>query len=64
MEFAKVYQRGREAFDQLLVSGTLRAKATRGAMFLSGGSIAEQASRFARNMLLTRLLAPGAFGAM
>jgi len=33
-------------------------------MFLGGGSVAEQASRFARNMLLTRLLAPSAFGAM
>jgi O-antigen/teichoic acid export membrane protein len=64
MEFAKIYGRGREAFERLLLSGTLRAKATRGAMFLGGGSIAEQASRFARNMLLTRLLAPSAFGAM
>ena len=64
MELAKVYQRGREAFDRLLLSGTLRAKATRGAMFLGGGSIAEQASRFGRNMLLTRLLAPSAFGVM
>ncbi len=64
MEFAKIYGRGREAFDRLLLSGTLRAKATRGAMFLGSGSVAEQASRFARNMLLTRLLAPSAFGAM
>jgi O-antigen/teichoic acid export membrane protein len=64
MEFAKIYDRGREAFARLLLSGTLRAKATRGAMFLGGGSVAEQASRFARNMLLTRLLAPSAFGAM
>jgi len=64
MEFAEIYDRGREAFGRLLLSGTLRAKATRGAMFLGGGSVAEQASRFARNMLLTRLLAPSAFGAM
>jgi O-antigen/teichoic acid export membrane protein len=64
MEFAKTYDRGREAFGRLLLSGTLRAKATRGAMFLGAGSVAEQASRFARNMLLTRLLAPSAFGAM
>jgi O-antigen/teichoic acid export membrane protein len=33
-------------------------------MFLGGGSVAEQATRFARNMLLTRLLAPSAFGVM
>src|SRR5271166_4017287 len=64
MVFAKVYRRGSEALDRLLRSGTLRAKATRGAMFLGGGSFAEQTSRFARNMLLTRLLAPSAFGAM
>jgi len=64
MGLAKVYQRSREAFDRLLHSGTLRAKATRGAMFLGGGSVAEQASRFTRNMLLTRLLAPSAFGVM
>ena len=36
----------------------------RGGVLLGGGSIAEQASRFARNMILTRLLAPSAFGAM
>lgn len=64
MEFAKIYGRGKETFDRLLVGGTLRAKATRGAMFLGGGSIAEQASRFARNILLARLLAPSDFGAM
>ena len=64
MVFAKVYRRGSEALDRLLRSGTLRAKATRGAMFLGGGSFAEQTSRFARNMLLTRLLAPSAFGVM
>jgi len=48
-----------------LVSGeNLRAKTTRGAVLLGSGSFAEQASRFARNMLLTRLLAPSAFGTM
>ena len=36
----------------------------RGGAWLGGGSIAEQASRFGRNMILTRRLAPGAFGAM
>ena len=36
----------------------------RGGAWLGGGSVAEQASRFARNMILTRLLAPSAFGAM
>ena len=64
MNLVQLYRRGREAFDRLLLSGTLRAKATRGALFLGGGSVVEQASRFARNMLLTRLLAPSAFGVM
>jgi O-antigen/teichoic acid export membrane protein len=64
MDFARIHDRVKLSFDRLLLTGTLRAKATRGAMFLGGGSVAEQASRFARNMLLTRLLAPSAFGAM
>ena len=64
MNFAGIQDRVKVAFSRLLLDGTLRGKATRGAMFLGGGSVAEQASRFARNMLLTRLLAPSAFGAM
>lgn len=60
MNLARIYERGK------LVSGgrTLRAKATRGAMLLGSGSVAEQTTRFIRNMVLTRLLAPSAFGAM
>ncbi len=42
----------------------LRTKAMRGGLWLGAGSIAEQAFRFGRNMILTRLLAPSAFGAM
>lgn len=42
----------------------LRAKAARGGMSLGAGTAAEQVSRFARNMLLARLLMPSAFGAM
>jgi O-antigen/teichoic acid export membrane protein len=64
MDFGKIYNRGKEALEGLLLSGTLRAKAMRGGVFLGGGNVAEQASRFARNMILTRLLAPSAFGAM
>ena len=36
----------------------------RGGLFLTAGSVAEQASRFARNIILARLLAPSAFGTM
>jgi lipopolysaccharide exporter len=64
MDFARIYDRGKTAVAHLLASGTLRAQAMRGVVWLGGGSIAEQASRFARNMILTRLLAPSAFGAM
>jgi O-antigen/teichoic acid export membrane protein len=64
MDFAKNYERCKAAFDRLLLGTTLRAKATRGGVFLGGGSVAEQTSRFARNMVLTRLLAPSAFGAI
>jgi len=64
MHFGKIYSRGKVTFDRLLLGGGLRAKATRGGMWLGSGSVAEQASRFARNMVLTRLLAPSAFGAM
>jgi O-antigen/teichoic acid export membrane protein len=58
------YGRVKVVIGGLLLSDGLRAKAMRGATWLGGGSVAEQAFRFARNMLLTRLLAPSAFGAM
>jgi lipopolysaccharide exporter len=64
MALAEFYSRSKLTLDRLLGGGTLRAKAMRGAALLGGGSAAEQAIRFARNMLLTRLLAPNAFGAM
>jgi O-antigen/teichoic acid export membrane protein len=64
MESAKIFGRARGACERLLLNGSLRAKAMRGAIFLGSGSVAEQASRFARNMVLARLLAPSAFGAM
>src|ERR1700689_2596434 len=64
MDFGRIYDRGKVSFDRLLLGGTLRAKAMRGGVILGGGSVAEQGSRFARNMILTRLLAPSAFGAM
>jgi O-antigen/teichoic acid export membrane protein len=42
----------------------LKAKVFRGGAWLGSGSLAEQVSRFGRNMLLARLLAPEAFGTM
>jgi O-antigen/teichoic acid export membrane protein len=60
----KLFDRVKGAADRALMGEGLRAKATRGGAWLGSGSFAEQASRFVRNMLLTRLLAPSAFGAM
>lgn len=64
MDFARLYSRVRGYIDRLMLGENLRAKTTRGAVLLGGASLGEQASRFARNMLLTRLLAPSAFGTM
>ena len=47
-----------------LSGDALRAKTMRGGAWLGGWSVAELAVRFVRNMLLARLLAPGAFGTM
>ncbi len=47
-----------------MMGDALRAKAMRGGVWLGSGSLAEQTTRFVRNMILTRLLAPSAFGAM
>lgn len=64
MKLARIYDRIKVILDRLPRGGTLRAKATRGALLLGSGSVAEQGGRFLRNMILTRLLAPSAFGVM
>ena len=64
MDIRRSFDRAKAAIEGLLEGDALRAKTMRGGAWLGGGSIAEQAARFARNMMLTRLLAPGAFGAM
>jgi O-antigen/teichoic acid export membrane protein len=64
MTFPQSYNRIRSAMENLLLSEGLRAKAIFGGAWLAGGSIAEQAVRFARNIVLARLLAPGDFGTM
>lgn len=51
-------------WDSTATENSLRAKVFRGGAWLGSGSFAEQAARFGRNMLLTRLLAPEAFGTM
>jgi lipopolysaccharide exporter len=64
MNIRRSYDRGREMIGALLLGEGLRAKVVRGGTWLGAGSAAEQAARFARNMILTRILAPNAFGAM
>jgi O-antigen/teichoic acid export membrane protein len=64
MTLMRSYDRAKVVIGDLLLSDGLRSKAMRGGTWLGAGSVAEQAVRFARNMLLTRLLAPNAFGAM
>jgi len=43
---------------------SLKARAVRGSLWLGAGSVAEQTTRFARNLILARILAPSAFGTM
>jgi O-antigen/teichoic acid export membrane protein len=50
--------------ESVIVGDGLKAKVIRGGAWLGGGNVAEQAARFGRNMILTRILAPEAFGAM
>lgn len=64
MDLMETYGRAKAFITDLFLRDALRAKAMRGGAWLGTGSVAEQAVRFARNMLLTRILAPGAFGTM
>jgi lipopolysaccharide exporter len=64
MDAVRVFGRLKVAANRAFLGESLRARAARGGAWLGCGSFAEQVSRFARNMLLTRLLAPNAFGTM
>jgi lipopolysaccharide exporter len=64
MKPSALFTRAKESMSRSLVGNGLRAKAARGGAWLGSGSFVEQVCRFARNMLLARLLAPGAFGEM
>ncbi len=64
MDLRQKFDRVKVGIGDVLLGDGLRAKVMRGGTWLGAGSLAEQMVRFARNMLLTRLLAPGAFGAM
>jgi O-antigen/teichoic acid export membrane protein len=64
MDLMRAYGRAKASINGLVLDDALRAKAMRGGAWLGSASVAEQAVRFARNMLLARILAPGAFGTM
>jgi lipopolysaccharide exporter len=57
-------QRAKESFGKVFVGGSMKAKVFRGGIWMGAGSFSEQLTRFGRNMILTRLLAPEAFGTM
>ena len=59
-----MYERFKTRIESTLHHKGLKAKVFRGGAWLGTGSVAEQTARFARNMILARLLAPSAFGTM
>ena len=61
---ARWFGRLKDAAEAVLAGDGLKAKVLRGGAWLGSGSVAEQVARFGRSMLLTRLLAPEAFGTM
>jgi len=61
---SRSYERIRGSVESLFRADTLKATVFRGGAWLGAGSFIEQSFRFGRNMLLTRLLAPEAFGTM
>src|SRR5215831_5384145 len=54
----------RRSWASILQGESLKARVFRGGAWLGAGSFSEQVIRFGRNMVLTRLLAPEAFGTM
>lgn len=59
-----MYAHLKTRFNLARFGSTLKARALRGGVWLAGGSVAEQTIRFARNLILVRLLAPSTFGTM
>lgn len=60
----EAYKKMKIAAGLLFNGDTLKAKMLRGGAWLGSASLLEQASRFGRNMLLARILAPETFGTM
>lgn len=64
MGLTQTIDQARASIVNLVSGDALRAKTMRGGAWLGAGSVVEQVARFGRNMLLARLLLPGAFGTM
>jgi O-antigen/teichoic acid export membrane protein len=64
MDLMQLFGRSAASLKGLVLGDALRAKTMRGGAWLGMGSVGEQAVRFGRNILLARILAPGAFGTM
>jgi lipopolysaccharide exporter len=62
--FVRISKRMKRSFQHVREGGSLKAKVFRGGIWMGAGSFSEQLTRFARNIILTRLLAPEAFGTM
>jgi lipopolysaccharide exporter len=61
---SKLSDRIRRPLESVLLGESLKSKVFRGGAWLGAGSFSEQVIRFGRNMILTRLMAPEAFGTM
>jgi lipopolysaccharide exporter len=61
---SQAFARVKSRVSQLLPTGGLKQSVFRGGVWLGAGSTTEQAFRFLRNMILTRILVPEAFGLM
>jgi PST family polysaccharide transporter/lipopolysaccharide exporter len=62
--FSSTYASFKRTGHLVLNADNLKSKVFRGGVWIGGGQIADQAARFGRNMILTRLLAPESFGVM
>jgi O-antigen/teichoic acid export membrane protein len=63
-EWWRTCDRLRNAVFAAVSRDSLKGKALKGGAWMGGGSVVEQVLRFARNILLARVLAPADFGAM
>jgi O-antigen/teichoic acid export membrane protein len=61
-QYTRLVSRIQRSLASLFTGQSLKAKAIRGGAWLGSGSVAEQAARFFRNLILVRLLIPAAFG--